>query len=90
MDQIFTNCPDIQKGCQRQTNYRPISLLTAFSKLFQKVIYKRLDNHIISNNILVKQQYGFRSNASTEKAIYQLTNNILKALDNKSGRRYIL
>jgi hypothetical protein len=36
-----------------------------------------------SNNILAKEQYGFRNNTSTEKAIYQLTNNILKALDNK-------
>jgi len=32
---------------------------------------------------LAKEQYGFRSNTLTEKAIYQLTNNILKALDNK-------
>ena len=32
---------------------------------------------------MAKEQYGFRSNASTEKAIYQLTNNILKALDSK-------
>jgi len=76
--------PIFKKGAKdKLTNYRPISLLTAFSKIFEKVIYKRLDNHIISNNILVKEQYGFRSNASTEKAIYQLTNNILKALDNK-------
>ena len=32
---------------------------------------------------MAKEQYGFRNNASTEKAIYQLTDNILKALDNK-------
>jgi len=38
---------------------------------------------MISNNILAKEQYGFRSNTSTEKAIYQLTNNIMKALNNK-------
>ena len=36
-----------------------------------------------SNNILAEEQYGFRSNTSTEQAIYQLTNNILKALDSK-------
>ena len=63
--------PIFKKGDKdKLTNYRPISLLTAFSKIFEKVIYKRLDNHIISNSILVKEQYGFRSNASTEKAIY--------------------
>ena len=65
------------------SNYRPISLLTSFSKIFEKVIYKRLDNHASVYNILSKVQYGFRTNLSTENAIYQLTNNILKALDNK-------
>jgi hypothetical protein len=64
------------------TNYRPISLLTSFSKIFEKLIYTRLNKHI-SNKILANEQYGFRSNTSTEKAVYQLTNKILKALDNK-------
>ena len=36
-----------------------------------------------SYNILAEDQYGFRSYTSTEQAIYQLTNNILKALDSK-------
>jgi hypothetical protein len=51
----------------------------------KKLIYTRLNKHITSNKILAKEQYGFRStsNTSTEKAIYQLTNKILKALDNK-------
>jgi hypothetical protein len=76
--------PTFKKGDKEQpTNYRPISLLTSFSKIFEKVIYKRLDNHVNANNILAKEQYGFRSNTSIEQAIYQLTNNILKALDNK-------
>ena len=76
--------PIFKKGDKdKLTNYRPISLLTSFSKIFEKVIYKRLDNHMISNNILAKEQYGFRSNTSTEKSIYELTNNILKALDDK-------
>ena len=39
--------------------------------------------HMTTNKILVREQYGFRNNTSTEKAIYQLTNNILKALDNR-------
>ena len=38
---------------------------------------------MISNNISAIEQYGFRNNTSSENAIYQLTNNILKALDNK-------
>jgi hypothetical protein len=37
----------------------------------------------MSNNILVNEQYGFRSNSSTEKALYKLLNEILTALNNK-------
>jgi hypothetical protein len=47
-------------------NYRPISLLTSFSKIFAKVIYISLSKHIKSNDILFIDQYGFRSNSSTE------------------------
>jgi len=76
--------PLFKKGSKSElSNYRPISLLTSFSKIFEKVIYKRLVNHASVYNILSKAQYGFRTNMSTDNAIYQLTNNILKALDNK-------
>ena len=42
-----------------------------------------MNKHIILHKILAKEQFGFRSNTSTEKAIFQLINTILKALDNK-------
>jgi hypothetical protein len=44
---------------QEMTNYRPISLLTSFSKVVEKLIYARLLDHINSNCILVNEQYGF-------------------------------
>ena len=62
------------------TNYRPISLLPVFSKIFEKFVYKTLYHHLTSNNILVKEQFGFRCNNSTEIAIYTLINNILSFL----------
>jgi len=65
------------------TNYRPISLLTSFSKIFEKVIYKRLITHFISNNIFTNSQYGFRKKSSTDKAAYKLIHDILIALNNK-------
>jgi hypothetical protein len=65
------------------TNYRPISLLSSISKIVEKVIYIRLNQHIVTNNILVNEQYGFRSNSSTGKATYKLLNVILSALNNK-------
>jgi hypothetical protein len=64
-------------------NYRPISLLPVFSKIFEKVLYKRLYYHLTLNNILVKEQLGYRCNSSTETAIYTLINNILSSLNNR-------
>ena len=61
--------PVYKKGDKLLTTiYRPISLLTSFSKILKKLIYSRLYKYICTNNILVKQQYGFRINSSTDTA----------------------
>jgi hypothetical protein len=65
------------------TDYRPISLLTSFSKCFERIIYNRLITHFISNNIFTNSQFGFRKKSSTDKAAYTLINDILTALNNK-------
>jgi len=65
------------------TNYRPITLLPIFSKSFEKVIYKRLYYHLTSNDIFVKEQFGFRCNNSTEIATYTLLNYIFSHLHKK-------
>jgi hypothetical protein len=76
--------PLLKKGKKSEiSNYRPISLLTSFSKIFEKVIFNRLCNHVNNYNILAHEQYGFRNNSSTEEASYNLINNILDALNNK-------
>jgi len=64
-------------------NYQPISLLTSFSKIFEKVIHKRLIQHINNNQILTATQFGFRYKSSTDLAAYTLTHEILTALNNK-------
>jgi len=58
--------------------HRPISLFTPFSTISEKLIYSRLYKHICTNNILAKEQYGFRINSSTEAASYDVINEILK------------
>jgi hypothetical protein len=65
------------------SNYRPISLLPVFLKIFEKIIYKRLYDHLTLNSILVKEQFGFRCNTCTEIAIYTLVNNVLSFLNDK-------
>jgi Notch-like protein len=54
------------------TNYRPISLLASFSKIFEKLIFTRLYKHLTTNQILVKEQFDFRCNSSTENAAYNV------------------
>jgi hypothetical protein len=59
--------PVYKKGeINNMTNYRPISLLTSFSKIFEKIIYKRLMDHFHSKNTLTDNQFGFRKNMSTK------------------------
>ena len=43
-------------------NYRPISLLSIFNRIFEKLMYHRLKPYLGKNDILFKSQYGFREN----------------------------
>ena len=58
------------------TNCRPISLLTSFSKVFEKALYFRLTEHFYGNKLPVGNQFGFRKGIATEDAIFILTNEI--------------
>jgi len=66
------------------TNYRPISLLTSFSKIFEKAIYIRLTEYLLNNKILSDSQYGFRKGLATENAIFKLINEILNSQNSKT------
>ena len=63
------------------SNYRPISLLSIFDKLFEKIVYSKLIKYLDKFNILFKHQYGFRSNHSTTFALCEITDYIYKSLD---------
>ena len=41
-------------------HYRPISLLPLFAKIFERILFSNMYNHLISNNLLAKNQSGFR------------------------------
>ena len=54
-------------------NFRPISLLISFSKILEKIIAKRIQEHATQYQMVAKEQYGFRSSVSTDNASHTLT-----------------
>ena len=64
-------------------SYRPISLLANFSKIFEKLMYKRLKIFFEKNLVLYEKQYGFRDKYSTQHALIDMVNNIQNNMEEK-------
>jgi len=64
-------------------NYRPISLLSSFGKILEKIVANKLVFFLESNNLLSKNQFGFRKNHSTVHPMMLLLNYLTKALNAK-------
>ena len=64
-------------------NYRPISVLPTLSKVFERIIHKRIISFLEKHKILDKSQFGFRKEYSTHLALTMLVDEITAALDNK-------
>lgn len=64
-------------------NYRPISLLSSFNKIFEKIMYKRLQNYLDMKEFFCDSQYGFRKQHSTQHAILDIINRIQDNMDKK-------
>ena len=86
---IFPEClktakviPLFKKGDEALcSNYRPISLLSCFHKLFEKVIKVKLLDFLNENNVLYKYQFGFRKNHSTNLALLEVTEQLYANLN---------
>jgi len=74
---IFKNGDDTN-----MSNYRPISVLSCFSKLLERIMYDRLNNYLTENNILYNKQFGFKKNHSTDHAVVDLINYISNGFNN--------
>ena len=67
--------PIYKSDCKsKPTNYRPVSVLSAVAKIFEKLISHQLSNYLESNKILVNQQSGFRKKHSTGTSLLSVTN----------------
>ena len=63
------------------TNYRPVSVLPVFSKIFERLVYNRLISFIEKHDLLYKFQFGFRAKHSANMALITLVDKITTAID---------
>lgn len=76
--------PIYKKGCQADMrNYRPISLLSVFSKIIERAFQIRLQSYLKKFKILVPQQFGFTKGRSTQDAVLSLCETVLQNFDSK-------
>ena len=66
---------------ENPNNYRPISLLSNFNRIFEKLIYVRMSSFIDKHDLLYTAQYGFRKSHSTQHAILDIVNTIQSNMD---------
>jgi hypothetical protein len=64
-------------------NYRPISLLCSFSKILEKIVFIRLMNYLSANNLLSRDQFGFRPKHSTYHPMLDILIKASNALNKK-------
>lgn len=82
MLKLATVIPVYKKGDPHMVeNYRPIALLSAFSKVMEKIVFNRITTFTTKFNILVDSQHGFRPGRSTESASVKLFDHISEELD---------
>ena len=66
------------------TNYRPISNLSFIGKLIERIVLKRLNDHMDINNLHMPQQAAYKKHNSTETLLIRIVNDLIIASDEKS------
>lgn len=75
--------PKPGKPANEVTSYRPISLLPILSKLFEKLLIKRIKPLLEDKNLIPDYQFGFREKHSTIDQVHRITNIIERTLEEK-------
>ena len=71
---------------QLKKNYRPISLLPIWGKIFEKLVFDVMYEFLSKNNLLTPKESGFRPGDSTINQLLSITNEIHKAFDKYPSR----
>lgn len=73
----------IFKKCDAEdlANYRPICILSSFSKIFEKVIANRLINFFNKFGVISPHQHGYISGKNTKIAIFELLQSVIEILE---------
>ena len=66
---------------KKNDNYRPISLLPIFGKLFEKIIFNRIYNFLLQEELINPNQSGFRPSDSSVNQLIAITQEIFEAFD---------
>ena len=76
--------PSHKKGSTKDVNnYRPISLLSTFSKIMENLVAIRLNTYLDLRNIISPEQFGFRAGFSTTHSLISITETIKRTIEEK-------
>ena len=85
---FFRNCkiaritPNYKSGAEEEmNNYRPISILTCFSKITEKILFVLSCNFFKKHNVIYENQYSFQSNVSTSHAMLDVVTSFYDNID---------
>lgn len=65
------------------SNYRPISLLSLFSKVAGRILHTRFNKFLLSKNMIANQSFGLQEGKSTEKTFIDIYDKIIKNIEKK-------
>ena len=88
---FYPNCkiaritPIYKRGAKEEMNsYRPISILTCFSKIIDKILFVRFSSFFKKHNVMYENQYGFQSNIFTSHAMLDIVTSSYNNIDDYS------
>ena len=85
----LANVQPVHKKNSRQlkSNYRPISLLPIFSKIFEKLVFDAMYSYFVDNELISKYQSGFRPGDSTINQLLAITDEIYQSFESNDETR---